>query len=205
MTKHTADGEAAPDTDDRPDLGAPDAVRTFGLLYDRHALALHRYLGRRVGGAADDLVADTFLVAMQQRARYDPARGTARAWLYGIATNLLRGHVREEARILHASARADAGRTGQGDTHDGRVADMVDAQVRTRRLAEAIAGLDPGNRDVLLLSSWAALDVAEIAEALDIPVATVRTRLHRTRRRLQAHIRSADAISARRARGGKTR
>ncbi|WP_232519954.1 RNA polymerase sigma factor [Actinosynnema pretiosum] len=91
---------------DRPDLS--DAGRAFGELFDRHARALHGYLRRRVGDLADDLVAETFLVAYQGRAGYDPARGTARAWLHGIAANLLRRHLRQEVRGLRALARAGA-------------------------------------------------------------------------------------------------
>ncbi|MEU7532462.1 sigma factor-like helix-turn-helix DNA-binding protein, partial [Saccharothrix sp. NPDC042600] len=62
----------------------------------------------------------------------------------------------------------------------------------TRLLAGALAGLDPGDRDVLLLTSWAGLDSNEVAEALGIPVGTVRSRLHRVRRRLRAHAPETD-------------
>lgn len=48
---------------------------------------------RRLGrDAAEDVVAETFLVAFDRRHRYDPARPDARPWLYGIATNLIRRH-----------------------------------------------------------------------------------------------------------------
>ncbi|MEJ2852125.1 MULTISPECIES: RNA polymerase sigma factor [unclassified Saccharothrix] len=178
--------------EDRPDLAGPTPSRVFGQLFDRHARSLHRYLARRVGDLADDLVGETFLVAYQTRTGYDPQRGTARSWLYGIATNLLRRHVRQEVRGLAAAARA-AGSTAGGEDHGGRVADQVDAAARTRLLAGALAGLDPGDRDVLLLTSWAGLDSNEVAEALGIPVGTVRSRLHRVRRRLRAHASETDA------------
>ncbi|GAA2683724.1 sigma-70 family RNA polymerase sigma factor [Actinosynnema pretiosum subsp. pretiosum] len=172
---------------DRPDLSDP--VRAFGALFDRHARALHGYLRRRVGDLADDLVAETFLVAYQSRAGYDPARGTARAWLHGIAANLLRRHLRQEVRGLRAFARAGVDVTGDGaaDDHGGRVAERVDAAVAARRLAGALAALEPGDRDVLLLTSWAGLDATEVAGALGIPAGTVRSRLHRVRGRLRAH------------------
>src|SRR5690348_11576564 len=68
---------------------------------------MHRYLARRVGGeAADDLAAEVFLAAFSQRHRYDAARECARPWLYGIATNLVGAHRRQEARYLRALARA---------------------------------------------------------------------------------------------------
>ena len=62
----------------------------FAGLYDRHAAPLHRYAARRLGvGAADDIVADTFLDAFRKRRRYDLSVSDARPWLYGIAANLI--------------------------------------------------------------------------------------------------------------------
>ncbi|OQO94133.1 RNA polymerase subunit sigma-70 [Saccharomonospora piscinae] len=171
--------------DDRPDLSGRDPGPQFERMFDRHVRPLHRYLARRSRDVADDLVAETFLVAWQRRQHYDPSRGSARSWLYGIATNLLRRHVRQEVRGLRATARS--GDAGAAEGHEGRVADRLDAQARARGLAGALAELDPGDRDVLLLTSWAGLDSAEVAEALDIPVGTVRSRLHRVRRRLRVH------------------
>lgn len=173
---------------DRPFLGGPDPAVEFGRLFDDHAPALHRYLARRVGpDAAHDLVSETFLVALNQRHTYDPRRGAVRSWLYGIATNLLRRHVREEVRGLRAVARS-AGRTpGHVAGHDAAVADRVDAATMAARLAGALARLSEGDRDVLLLTSWAGLDTAEVADALGIPPGTVRSRLHRVRKWLRAN------------------
>lgn len=62
-------------------------------LFDDHAAGLYRYLARRAGAAvAEDVLSQTFLVAVEQQDRYDPDRGGPRAWLYGIAANLLRHH-----------------------------------------------------------------------------------------------------------------
>jgi RNA polymerase sigma-70 factor (ECF subfamily) len=184
MTEHAGGGGWA--ADDRPDLAGPHPSRLFGQLFDRHSRPLHRYLARRVGDLADDLVGETFLIAYQTRTGYDPGRGTARSWLYGIATNLLRRHVRQEVRGLRAAARA-AGSASGAEDHGNRVADRVDASSLARLLAAALVELDEGDRDVLLLTSWAGLDSNEVAEALGIPVGTVRSRLHRVRQRLRAH------------------
>jgi RNA polymerase sigma-70 factor (ECF subfamily) len=164
--------------------GPPDLE--FGRLFDAHALPLHRYLARRVGlETANDLVSETFLAALNQRHSYDPARGEVRSWLYGIATNLLRRHTRTEVRGLRAQARSAAANASE-DSHDSRVAARVDAAVLAAQLAGALADLSDGDRDVLLLTSWAGLDSTEIADALGIPVGTVRSRLHRVRRTLRA-------------------
>ncbi|MBN6037621.1 RNA polymerase sigma factor [Amycolatopsis sp. 195334CR] len=191
MTEPAAAGQGVPD-EDRPDLGGADVVRTFGLLYDRHARGLHRYLTRRAGAVADDLVAETFLVALQTRHNYAPDRGTARSWLYGIATNLLRGHVREQTRTLRLAARMVGEARQNAESPDARVPDSVDAEEQTRRLAGALARIDPGNRDALLLTTWAEMDANEVAETLAIPVGTVRSRLHRARRQLRAELARKD-------------
>jgi len=173
---------------DRPDLGVGDPAPVFGRLFDAHAASLQRYLARRVGDdAANDLVAETFLVALRRRESYRPELGTARSWLYGIATNLLRHHVRSELRGLRATARLAASDELSTAAHDGRVAERVDAQVRAGQLAGALAKLSAADRDTLLLVSWAGLEPSEVAEALGVPPGTVRSRLHRIRRWLRAN------------------
>lgn len=172
---------------DRPDLAGPSPARVFGRLFDQHSRALHRYLARRVGAnTADDLVAETFLVALQRRASYDPDRAAVGPWLYGIATNLLRRHLRQELRGYAATSRLATAESRTGDGPEARVPDRVDADHRVRLLADALGRLNPGDRDVLLLTSWAGLDSTEVAEALGIPVGTVRSRLHRVRKSLRA-------------------
>src|SRR5579863_10515188 len=77
----------------------------FTAVFERHFPAIHRYLARRVGsGPADDLAADVFVVAFERRSSFQQTATDARPWLYGIATNLLRGHHRAEQRRLGAVA-----------------------------------------------------------------------------------------------------
>ena len=166
------------------DVRSGDPATVFASLFDAHASGLHRYLSRRVGAVADDLVAETFLAGMASREGYDQSKADPRAWLYGIATNLLRRHFRQEVRGLAATAKAAAEVTINGSDPGEAVSDQVDAQARIGRLASGIAALNQDDRDVLLLTAWAGLDSNEVAQALDIPVGTVRSRLHRVRRRL---------------------
>ncbi|GAB3431437.1 RNA polymerase sigma factor [Actinophytocola sediminis] len=173
---------------DRPDLSGRAGGAALTRLYDAHARDLHRYLARRLDTAtADDLVAETFLVAWEQRARYDPTRGVARAWLFGIATNLLRRHARVEAKTLLAMS-AEAGRAVAVEQEDAASAARVDAGRAARSLAAGLAALRAEERDVLLLVAWASLRPVEIATALDLDVRTVRTRLHRARTKLRARL-----------------
>jgi RNA polymerase sigma factor (sigma-70 family) len=165
----------------------PDTTEAFAELFDTYAGPIRGYLAGRVGEhVADDLVAETFLIALRRWHTYDPEQAPVRGWLYGIATNLVRNHVRQEVRGLRATARAHGRRVEQPAGHDLHVAERVDAQRSAQRLASALARLSPQERDVLLLTSWAGLEPVEVAVALGIPASTVRSRLHRVRHRLQA-------------------
>ena len=85
-----------------------DDPEQFAALFDRHASTVHRYLGRRVGELADDLLSETFLIAFRRRTAYRPEHVDVRPWLLGIATNLVHGHARTERRRYRALARAGA-------------------------------------------------------------------------------------------------
>jgi RNA polymerase sigma-70 factor (ECF subfamily) len=156
----------------------------FATIFDRHFDAVHGYLQRRVGpDPADELAAQTFLVAFDKRGGYDMAQPDARPWLFGIATNLLRRHHRDEIRQLRAYARSAVDPVM--DAFEG-VEARVDASNLRRELVEALAGLPAEELDALLLYAWAELTYQEIACALDVPIGTVRSRLARARARIQA-------------------
>ena len=168
----------------------------FAELYDRHAAPIHRYVSRRLGDeAADDIVAETFLAAFRRRHRYDLSRSDARPWLYGIAANVIGKHRRAEVRMLRAFARTGIDPAAQG--HAEWVDDRVSAATAQRELAAALAGLTPGDRDVLLLIAWADLSYAEVAVALEIPVGTVRSRLNRARKQAREALGGQDPTSLR--------
>ncbi|MFE4214729.1 RNA polymerase sigma factor [Streptomyces sp. NPDC056844] len=178
----------------RRSLEDPDA---FSVLFDRYADDIHRYAARRLGTeAADDLMAETFVIAFQQRRRYDLSRPQARPWLYGIVTNLVGGHRRAEARRLRALSRAASTAPGEGSGDAEPLADRVAARVSAEgvraELAGALAALPARYRDVLLVVAWGDLDYAEAAEALGVPVGTVRSRLHRARKKLREALGGSD-------------
>ncbi|MEU6193550.1 sigma-70 family RNA polymerase sigma factor [Streptomyces sp. NPDC047061] len=157
----------------------------FARLYDRYAPDIHRYAARRLGDTiADDITADTFLVAFRIRSRYDLARPNARPWLYGIAGNLIGKQRRAEVRALKALARTghDPVAASWSESWVEDTDSRIDAQ---GPLAGALAALTAGDRHVLLLVAWADLTYQEVAEALDIPVGTVRSRLNRARRKVR--------------------
>ncbi|MEU6079131.1 RNA polymerase sigma factor [Streptomyces sp. NPDC047108] len=176
-----------------------DEPEAFAVLFDRHADSVHRYTARRLGtDVADDLMAETFAIAFQRRHTYNSERADARPWLFGIATNLVGRHRRAEARRFKALAKLPADDApGQ---HDG-VADQVAARVSAhgvrRELAGALSRLSARNRDVLLLVAWGDLSYEEAASALDVPVGTVRSRMHRARSTLREALGGTDPTAFR--------
>lgn len=170
---------------DCPDLAGSDGSQALTALYDAHARQLHRFLACRLDSAtADDLVAETFLRAWQQRHRYRPERASAKTWLYAIALNLARNHIRSNVRAVRAHKR-DGGRASPQEELAATATERVHAVQQARRLSAALAALREQEREVLLLVAVAGLTPTEAASALDVAAATVRTRLHRARATLR--------------------
>lgn len=148
----------------------------FGAIFDRHFDAIHTSLARRIGsGRADDLAASTFTVAFERRDSFRLDASTARPWLFGIATNLLRNQRRAEKRSLEVLGSADRREGSPAPDEPGDIA----------RLGRLLREMDRAQRDVLLLYAWEDLTYEEIADALEVPVGTVRSRLARARSRLR--------------------
>jgi RNA polymerase sigma factor (sigma-70 family) len=167
----------------------------FAELYDRHAPDIHRYVARRLGdSAADDVVAETFLVAFRRRDRFDPSRGAARPWLYGIASNLIAGHRRSE--VMQYRVLAKTAVDPVVESHRDRAEERVAAAAVTRQLGAALARLAKRDRDVLLLVAWESLTYDEVAQALGIPIGTVRSRLNRARKKVRKALGGVDPTAA---------
>jgi RNA polymerase sigma-70 factor (ECF subfamily) len=164
-----------------------DESEAFGVVYDRHAATVLRFLGRRVGAeVAEALVGELFRIAFERRKTFDASRASALPWLYGIGSNLLLKHRRGEARRLRASARMATGR----EAVEGRAAAAaLDARVLFPRVANAIEALPDGEREALLLFAWEELSYQSVAEALELPIGTVRSRLNRARAHLRELLR----------------
>lgn len=155
----------------------------FAVLFDRHAASIHRFAERRTSASvAEDVVSQTFVVAFERRHHFDLSRESALPWLYGIATRVLQRHRRDEIRMLRALSRVPV------DADDGGlcVEDRVDAQRAVAHLAHVLRSLSAPQRDALLLLAWADLTYEQIAEALDVPIGTVRSRISRARAALRS-------------------
>ncbi len=167
-------------------------AETVSAWFDEHARSLGAYAARRIGsGLARDIVAETFRVACERYDQFDPVRGGERAWLFGIATNLIRRHWRTEERRLRIQAHAARIESMRGDPLL-RVDERLDASVRYERVVEAVAQLDPEDRDLLVLIAWEQMTSREAAAVLRIPAGTVRSRLNRIRNHLAENVQEGE-------------
>ena len=164
---------------------------TVSQWYDDHGEAIFTYVARRLGPEhARDVTADVFRSALEGQRRYDPVKGTALSWLYGIATNLIRRHWRTEQRRLRALDRlTDVEETVAGSA-DGvqRSIEQLDARRHLRSLLAVVETLPPPDRDLLILVAWEEKSHAEVGEILGIPTGTVASRLHRIRTQLRQEV-----------------
>jgi RNA polymerase sigma-70 factor, ECF subfamily len=171
-------------------LCVPEA---FAVIFDRHFDSIRGYLRGRLGSPiADELASQVFLIAFDRRAAFDANRADAGPWLYGIATNLIHSQRRQELRELRAYSRS--GVESRVDDLDGIEA-RLDAGMMRRRLAEALLQLNQEELDVLALYAWSELSYAEIAEALSLPMGTVKSRLSRGRERIREQLEADRTIS----------
>ena len=164
----------------------PAAVEEF---YRRHVRALTRYIDRRVGDPhlAADLVATTFLAAIESADRYDPGRGAPVAWLYGIAANLLAERRRRAGAESRALNRLGGQRNLPPDDY-GRLEERLDARRRSGPVGAVLASLPDGERELLDLVMNESLTVSEAADVLGIRQGAARMRMSRARERMTAYL-----------------
>jgi RNA polymerase sigma-70 factor (ECF subfamily) len=168
--------------------------RCFTEVFDRHAGAVFRFIARRIGPErADGLVGEVFRIAFERRVDYHLDRPECLPWLYGIAANLIRSERRRATRGAGLLGRL--GRPAVAWPGDDEVADRVDAGRQLPSVMAALGRLNSHEREVLLMVAWEELSYQQIAEALAIPVGTVRSRLHRGRRHLRAQLPDSDRFA----------
>lgn len=167
---------------------ADDAQTRFRRLFDDAERDLLSYAVRRVQRPEDaaDVVAETFLVAWR---RIDdvPQGAEARLWLYGVArrqlANQRRGQLRRSQLVDRLRAELPGALAAGGGHEDERAVDV----------RAALARLGDEDRELLMLSGWEGLSPGEIAKVMELPAVTLRSRLHRARKRLRAEITRAQA------------
>jgi RNA polymerase sigma factor (sigma-70 family) len=162
-------------------------AEAFGDLYETYARTVRGYCLWRTGSTqvAEDATATVFLEAWHKRERLRLTTDTAAPLLLGIANNVMRHQWRSLRRHRDAIERIKGGSTADlnGDP-EAEVMSKLEALRRVREAGEAIRALPRREQEVLALIAWGELTYEETAEALEIPVGTVRSRLARARWRL---------------------
>ena len=176
--------QAGPGPTDGEALGAVarGEISALGVLYDRHRTAIFQFVARATGNAGDveDLVHATFVTAAKAAAAFD-GRESCRPWLLGIAGKL----VHRRRRSLFRFGRALGELTLREAQRSVDPAQLLGARDDVARLAAALPKMTEAKRLVLLLAEVENLGCQEIAEALEIPIGTVWTRLHHARKELR--------------------
>jgi RNA polymerase sigma factor (sigma-70 family) len=165
----------------------------FEQLYAEHAQALFGFLKYRTGDTmlAEDLLADTCERALRTRRRFDPRRGSTKNWLYAIALNCLKDHVRKragEGRALERVAVAAGPSFGSGaelEEIDELVDRGLDEMAHHDLLNSSLAALSGEEREAVSLRYGAELTVAEIAKLTGEPPTTIESRLYRSLSKLR--------------------
>lgn len=176
-----------------PELGQSDAevVRrslsdpeAFGEIFNRHYDSVFKFVARRHGAdRAADTTSEVFLAAFRIRKRFDSRGTSCRPWLYGIASNVIGDAIRKQRRDKRVYIAVSQARQVQVQD-DVSVENRVTAELLGDVLNIGLGSLVKRDRDVILLKALDDLSYNEIAEALSIPVGTVRSRLNRARKQL---------------------
>jgi len=186
----------------RMSAGDEDA---FALLYRRKHPAIYRFALQMAGNAAvaEDVTQEVFMVLIRGAKRFDPARGTLTGFLFGIARNHLRKRWEQDRRIvplpdhhdgvshfeaydgLHRANGQFGGNhnlgTLSGNSNVAHPGEQFASQETVGRVRHAISTLPKNYREVVVLCELEEMSYDDAAAALDCPVGTVRSRLHRAR------------------------
>jgi RNA polymerase sigma-70 factor (ECF subfamily) len=151
-----------------------DAV--FREAYRLHKDVLYRFARRMTGSgvAAEDVVQDAFLALWRNSEAFDPARGTLRAFLLGVARNLALRRVRRDRPWEELDEAASI----------GGPLDLVGIE-RANVIAAAVAALPPLQREAIVLAEYEEMSLEEIGRATETELPGVKSRLHRARENLR--------------------
>jgi RNA polymerase sigma-70 factor (ECF subfamily) len=152
-------------------------------LFERHYKSISRFFANKVGAGADDLIQNTFLACVEGKERFRED-SSFRTYLFGIARNLLHQSYKVNRRN---AARFDPASSTSADLSPG-AGTMMAKREEERLLLVALRHLPLELQEVLELYYWESQRAPRIAECLDMPEGTVRTRLRRAKKLLQAKL-----------------
>lgn len=168
----------------------------FDELYNLHAQSIYRlgWAMLQQTQAAEDVVQETFLRAHKARQRFDPAKASFGTWLYQIALNYCRSHLRKKRLLTIPWLRQTDDGLDLPDGRPGPENSALRSEYR-RMLWEAVQSLSEPLKEVVTLHYYMELPAVEVAVLLKCPEGTIYSRLHNARRRL-AETLTAQGLSA---------
>lgn len=170
-----------------------DAAAEFEELYRAQVDAVTAFFARRSADpqTVADLTADTFVQVITSLATFDPTRGTARAWVFGIARHVYAAHLETHTKQRDRTKRLAGRRELDADQLDDLL-DRIDAQRAGRRLLAELTTLRDTDRALVELVDIAGLPAKEAAAVLGMSAGSARMRLMRVRNRLRGTIVAGD-------------
>jgi len=185
VTEKTA---AGPEAATRDPTAGKGAIAEFERLYRANVEAVMAYFARRSADphVVADLTADTFVAAITSFETFDPRKGTARAWIFGIARRVYASYCEAYGQQQHKLQRLSGRRDLEPDQVE-ELLDRIDAERAGRDLVAGLAMLPERDRAVIELVDIAGLPPKEAAAVLGLTPGSVRMRLMRTRARLRRH------------------
>jgi RNA polymerase sigma-70 factor, ECF subfamily len=166
-------------------------AEAFAALYRRHQGLVYRFALHLTGSpaTAEDVTHEAFLTVMRDAWRFQAGRGTATAWLCGIARNHARRRLDRDRRLLPLALEEEA--EAPGAINGANLVEDLARDDAIRRLRRAILALPLRYREAVVLCDLQELSYAEAAEAMECAVGTVRSRLHRARALLAERLQRA--------------
>lgn len=160
----------------------------FSQLFERYQRAIYRYAIYMAGReAGDDIVQETFMAVLQQRGRRDRPRGAVIAYLIGIARHRVLKRIASEHEETLAQDLDEHAVPPASPAHSTVLDDLTRAEA-VQKVRAAVESLPSAYREVVVLCELEEMDYAAVAEVMQCPIGTVRSRLHRARALLAAKL-----------------
>ena len=162
----------------------------FAEIYRRYQAPLYRFALRMTGSAwaAEEVVQEIFMTLVREPKKYDPRRGALGAFLYGVARNRVLKHLERAPRELSLENTENSSKTQAYATDPLTPAHWAELRERRDQVRSAVLELPVEFREAVVLCELEEMSYEEAARALECPVGTIRSRLHRGRALLLAKL-----------------
>lgn len=158
---------------------ASGSSEAFATLYDRHAGLVLGLLTRMLGrdGAAEEVLQETFLQAWEQAARYDTAKAAPKGWLLMMARSRALDRIRSRSSRRSRDLKATEEGLFANPTVDPEASARIAEDERSRQIRSALGELPDEQRRAIELAFFDGLTHTEVAETLETPLGTVKSRI----------------------------